>query len=296
MDLLSHMQIFVDIADHGSLVSVARARKLAPSAVTASLQRLEEHVGAMLVVRSTRNLSLTSEGQDFLERCRRVLEEADNAVESVSAEGVLKGPIRLTCINDFGRARLAALIDGFLARHPDVRIDLSLSDRVVDLIEGGFDLAIRTGPLVDSRLKAKLLLRGGRSVCASPAYWDAHGRPARPEELADHNCLVQSRTSRPQSVWSFLDAGKKVSVSVSGDRTADDGGLLREWAVAGGGVVLKSDYDVVNDLRAGRLEAVLPEFADQDVNLYAVHVAGRHPTRRGQSFIDYLIAEMTYKV
>ena len=138
--------------------------------------------------------------------------------------------------------------------------------------------------------------RGERGEALRLVLGDAHGRPARPEELADHNCLVQSRTSRPQSVWSFLDAGKKVSVSVSGDRTADDGGLLREWAVAGGGVVLKSDYDVVNDLRAGRLEAVLPEFADQDVNLYAVHVAGRHPTRRGQSFIDYLIAEMTYKV
>ncbi|WP_395697780.1 LysR family transcriptional regulator [Methylocella sp.] len=288
MDVLSHIRIFIDIADQGSLAAVARARSLAPSAVTASLRRLEEHVGAKLVLRSTRRLALTPEGERFLDQCRLVVRDLDEAIDLVSGDGPLRGIIRLSALNDFARSHLSGLIDDFLSLHPEVRFDLSLGDEVVDLIEGGYDLGLRTGPLSDSRLQARLILRSGRSVCAAPAYWARHGKPAHPEDLARHNCLVLSRRGDPQSVWHFRDGADSVSVHVAGDRMSNDGGLLRLWAISGSGVVLKSDYDIAADLSSGHLETALDDFKQKEVNLYAVHAAGRQPPRRVQAFIDYL--------
>lgn len=288
IDLLRHLRIFIDIVDHGSLAAAARARDLAPPAVTASLQRLEDYLGATLLLRSTRKLSLTAEGERFLEECRRIVADLDAAVEQVADAGALRGTIRLTSINDFGRSRLSELIDGFQRCHPDVSFELTLGDEIRDLINEGFDLAIRTGPLSDSRLKARLIQGGGRSICASPAYWARQGRPERPEDLAQHNCLVQSRAGHPQSTWRFVEGGRELAVQVSGNRSANDGGLLRQWAVAGVGVVLKSDYDVAADLAAGRLETVLDAYRQTQINLYAVHPVARQPSRRVLAFIDYL--------
>lgn len=177
-----------------------------------------------------------------------------------------------------------------------MRIDLSLGDEVVDLIAEGFDLAIRTGPLPDSQLKARLLIRCGRSVCASPEYWKRYGKPAHPTELQHHNCLVLSRMGNPQSVWRFQDGNTPLPIHVSGDRTANDGGLLRLWATSGAGVVLKSDFDIAADLAAGRLETALDEFKQRDVNLYIVHTSGQHPPRRIRAFMDYLIENCTNMV
>lgn len=288
MDVLAHIRTFMGIVDHGSLAAAAKARGLAPSAVTASLQRLEDHVGAKLILRSTRSLSLTLEGERFVERCRRIVGDLDEAIDQIADTGSLRGLIRLTSINDFGRSRLAGLIDGFQQRHPAVRFELSLSDGVIDLIEGAYDLALRTGPLSDSRLKARLILRSDRLVCAAPSYWARHGKPRRPEDLVRHNCLVLSRQGDPQGTWQFRDGGRSIAVQVAGNRMANDGGLLRQWAMAGAGVLLKSDYDVVADIEAGRLETALDAFRQPDVNLYAVHAAGRQPSRRVPAFIEYL--------
>ncbi|WP_230492823.1 LysR family transcriptional regulator [Martelella alba] len=289
MDLLSHLRDLIAITDHGSLAAAAKMRGVAPSAVTASLQRLESYVGARLLLRSTRGLSLTLEGERFLEHCRRIIGDLDEAIDQVADAGRLKGIIRLTCINDFGRSRLSALIDGFQAHHSGVKFELSLDDEVINLIETGYDLALRTGPLTDSRLKARLILQAGRSVCASPAYWARHGKPRHPEELVEHNCLVLSRRGDPQHIWRFQDNNRELTVKVSGNRATNDGGLLRQWAIEGSGVVLKSDYDVADDLQAGNLETALETFQQTDVNLYAVHAAGRYPPRRVTAFIDYLV-------
>ncbi len=291
MDLLTHLRIFIDIADNGSLAAVARTRSLAPSAVTASLRRLEAYLGTQLILRSTRNLTFTPEGELFLNQCRRIVRDLDEVCDQIADNGPLKGTIRITALNDFGRSRLVSLIDSFLERHPGVRFDLTLSDAVVDLIEGGYDLGIRTGPLSDSRLKARLISRGGRSVCAAPAYWKHRGKPGRPEELIDHNCLVLSRAGNPQTIWRFENGLETISVAVTGDRTANDGGLLRRWAVTGAGVVLKSDYDITDDLAAGRLETALDAFKQNDINLYVVHAASQYLPRRARTFIAHLINE-----
>lgn len=293
MDLISHLRDFIVIADHGSMAAAAKMRGVSPSAVTASLQRLESYIGARLILRSTRGLSVTPEGERFLEQCRRIVGDLDEAIDQVADAGRLRGTIRLTSINDFGRSRLSPLIEGFQARHPEVKFELSLNDEVVNLIETGYDLALRTGPLMDSSLKARLILQAGRSVCASPAYWAHHGKPERPEELAQHNCLVLSRLGNPQRIWRFQCEAKELAVQVSGKRTANDGGLLRQWAIAGAGVILKSHYDIADDLLAGRLETALEAFKQEDVNLYAVHAAGRQPPRRVTAFVDYLVTRLS---
>jgi DNA-binding transcriptional LysR family regulator len=289
MDLLQHIRIFVDIADQGSLAAVARSRSVTPSSVTASLQRLEDHVGTTLILRSTRKLSFTPEGDHFLTSCRRILTDLDDAVDQLSDAGPLRGTIRITSVNDFGRTYLAPSIDQFLRYHPEVKIHLVLGDQMMDLIAEGFDLAIRTGPLPDSQLMARLFHRGGISICASPGYWDKHGRPRHPSELANHNCIYLSRLGNPQSVWRFQDGDTTLPVHVSGDRTGNDGGLLRSWAVSGAGVIRKFDYDIAADVAAGRLETVLNEYRQPDTNLYIVHPSGEHPSRRVKAFIDFLL-------
>lgn len=287
MDLLSHMHVFVDIADQGSLAGAARRRGMAPSAVTASLKRLEARVGAQLILRSTRQLILTPEGERFLAQSREIIERTTEAIDQLVPGGPLTGTIRITSINDFGRARVAPLLDGFLKDHPGVRIELHLDDHVTDLIAGGFDIALRTGPLTDSALIARLLMRSGRSIAAAPAYWQAHGKPAHPDDLIHHNCLVLSHLGVSQR-WTFQNGGKTFSVPVRGDRAANDAGLLRQWAIDGGGIVMKTDYDIEADIAAGRLETALDDFHNDGINLYAVHVAGRHLPRRVEAFLDYL--------
>lgn len=289
MDLLHHINVFMDIADQGSLAAVARTRSLTPSAVTATLQRLEEYLGIKLILRSTRTLSLTPEGARFCEKCRKILGDLDEAIDQLTDNGPLKGAIRITSVNDFGRTHLSSFIDRFLEIHPMVRFDLSLGDEVVDLITDGYDMAIRTGPLPDSQLSARAIVHGGRSVCASPAYWTKYGKPEHPNDLAEHNCLVLSRSVNPQNVWLFQDDGRPLPVHVTGNRTANDGGLLRHWAVSGNGVVLKSDIDIRDDLKAGRLETALDEFKQEQVNLYIVHASGQHLSRRVRAFVEYLV-------
>jgi DNA-binding transcriptional LysR family regulator len=290
MDQLNLLRLYVAVADLGSLSAVARTRGLSPSTVTSALQRLEERVGARLVTRTTRRLSLTPEGERFLVNCRRILTDLDEAMDAVSDRGPLRGEIRVTATNDFGRSTLAPLLHEFMEANPGVQIALTLSDAVVDIVEDSYDVALRMGELPDSGLTARLLMRGTRRICASPAYWRCHGRPEHPRDLARHNCIVLARPGAPQSSWQFQEKGRAFAVRVRGDRTANDGGALRAWAIASGGVVLKFDLDIAQDLAAGRLETVLDDFSTRAVNLHAVHPAGRHPSRRVAALLDFLTA------
>jgi DNA-binding transcriptional LysR family regulator len=288
MDRLALLQIFVDIHDAGSMAAVARQRNVAPSAITQALQQLEVQVDTTLVTRTTRRLRLTPEGERFLVDCRRILADIDDAIDHLRDDGPLRGTIRLTTTNDFGRTRLPNLIDAFLDQHPAVRIELDLSDGVVDLVDRRFDVAIRTGPLADSSFKARLLVRQRRLVCASPRYWASQGRPEHPRELASHNCLVLNRPGAPQNEWHFLSGRDRFSVKVWGNRTTNDGGALRQWAIRGAGVVLKAEVDVAEDLMAGRLESVLGDFTEEAINLYALYPGQRPPSRRVQALLDFL--------
>jgi hypothetical protein len=196
----------------------------------------------------------------------------------------------MTSTEDFGRRELVPLIDKFMAIHPGVVIALHLHDGVVDLVEHNLDLALRNGPLSDSTPKARVVLRGRRVIGASPAYWDAHGRPSHPTDLTKHNCLVVFRPSAPFGTWSFVVDGKPLAVRVSGNRIINDGGVLRHWAKAGYGVTTRVAWDIQRELERGELETVLDEFMPDNANLYAV-TAGGISSRRVRTFIDYLVEE-----
>jgi DNA-binding transcriptional LysR family regulator len=178
-----------------------------------------------------------------------------------------------------------------MERHSDVQVDLLLSDGVVDLVEQRMDLALRTGPLPDSNLRARLLLQGPRLVVAAPEYWQTHGKPKHPNDLTLHNCLVLARPGYPQSAWPFVENGRTFSVKVSGNRNANDGGALRDWAIRGRGIVLKVEWDVRTDIKAGRLEAALESYVAERIDLYAVY-AGVTPSRRVSALIDFLAIKL----
>lgn len=288
MDQLSLFRLFVAIADHGSMVGAARALAVAPSVATLGLQRLEESVGVVLVTRTTRRLSLTPEGERFLADCRRILVEIQEAMDSVSERGPLRGDIRVTATSDFGRNSLAPVIDGFIRQHPEVRIALFLSDSVMDLTEGGFDIALRLGAFGQSRADRRLLIRGTRQICAAPDYWAKAGKPTHPRDLQQHNCMVLARPDAPQSIWYFQERGKEFGVRVAGDRTANEGSTLRNWAIGGAGVVLKTSTDIATDVAEGRLVPVLEKYELAEDNLYAMTPPGRRTSRRVKVLLDYL--------
>lgn len=289
MDRIDSLRLFIDIIERGSLSAAAHARGLSPSTVTITLQALEELAGVTLITRTTRQLSLTNEGEVFLESCRDIVERFDTVLEDLRATGPLEGQIRITATNDFGRNHLLDLIESFKSEHPGVSIALHLSDDVVDLIEAGFDLGIRTGPLKDSLHQFELLVRGPRKICASPDYWDRMGRPTHPRELAEHNCLVLQYRETPSNKWRVGDD----VVRVSGDRSSNDGEVLKEWASRGAGVVLKSWWDVRAELKSGVLEAVLEERMTDEINLYAVYPGGHRTPRRVEAFIRHLLARVS---
>lgn len=292
MDQLTLMQIFVAIAEKGSLAAVARARGQSPSAVTLALQRLEEIVGAQLVLRTTRKLHLTPEGERFLSNCRRILLEIDEAMDSVADNGPLRGELRVSAPSDFGRTRLTRLIDSFLRAYPNMRVELSLTDAVVDLADRSFDLAIRLGSPRDAAVKFRLIMRADRLVCAAPTYWDRYGRPNHPRDLHRHNCLILSREGAPTVTWSFRDGGRPLAVAVHGDRASTDGDVLRRWAIEGAGVAMKSEVDIAEDVSAGRLEPVLQQFCGEETNLYAVWPASRRLSRRVEAFVDHVASHL----
>ncbi|MDY0974683.1 LysR family transcriptional regulator [Massilia sp. CFBP9012] len=287
MDRIDALRLLLDVSSTGSFSGVARQRNVAISTVTLAVDQLEQEFGIALLKRSTRRLALTHEGEQLVADARRLVGEWDGLLAALKEDGPLSGPIRIGATNDFGRKQLRPLLDAFQALHPGLRLTLLLSDSTVDLIHENIDLTLRSGPLPDSGLHARLLVRGDRLVCAAPAYWERAGRPTHPEQLAGHNCLVLARPDAPLAAWNFQADGKPFNVKVSGDRQASDGEVLRDWALEGRGVTFKNRWDVQRDLDAGRLEAVLDDFLAGPVDLYAVYPVSP-PSRRVAALVDYL--------
>jgi DNA-binding transcriptional LysR family regulator len=287
MDRIDALRLLINVAESGSFSAVARLRTVATSTVTLAIDQLEQEFGVTLITRSTRKLMFTHEGQVLLADARRIVSDWDAALAGVKEDGPLGGPLRVTATNDFGRAQLRPLLDHFQDLHPGIHMSLVLSDSTVNLIDEHIDLALRNGPLVDSGLHARLLVRGERLVCASPGYWRRHGKPAQPADLAQHNCLILARPGAPLAAWPFRVDGKQFSVKVSGDRQASDGGVLREWAVAGKGVVIKNRWDISAELAAGTLETALDDYVAEQVDLYAVYPSAT-PGRRVTALIEFL--------
>ncbi|MET0327660.1 MAG: LysR family transcriptional regulator [Luteimonas sp.] len=287
MDRIDALRLLLDVADAGSFSGVARQRSIATSTVALAVSQLEQEFGQQIVIRSTRKLVFTHEGDILLADARRIVSAWDAAADALREDGRLSGPLRVTATNDFGRTRVRPLLDAFQAQHPDLHVTLVFNDSTLDLIDHHIDLALRSGPLPDSSLRARLLIRGRRLVCAAPAYWARAGRPAHPHDLQTHNCIILARPDAPLSPWPFVEDGKPFNVKVSGDRQASDGDVLRHWAIEGHGVIVKNEWDIRDDRIAGRLETVLDDYAMPPIDLYAVYPSGA-TSRRLSALIDFL--------
>jgi DNA-binding transcriptional LysR family regulator len=282
------MAVFSRVVATGSLSAAARELGLSPALVSRRLAALEARLGVRLINRTTRSLRLTDEGANYHETCSRLLaeiEEADAAVAAGRAEpqGVLKAAVSAA----FGNQHVAPLIPRFAERYPKVHLALTLSDRTVNLIDEGFDLAIRIASLEDSSLAARKLAPNRRVVCASPGYLARHGTPSTPAALVEHNCLTWGDFAMS---WDFKDPeGRAGMVRVKGCYACDNWEVLREWALAGLGIALKSTWDVRRHLDEGSLVQLFPGYTfDGDVAIYAVYPHRRHLPAKTRAFIEFL--------
>lgn len=293
--MLDNLTLFLMIIEKGGLSAAGRELGLSPASVSERLTALESYYGAPLLTRTTRSIRLTEEGQTLAEGARRLLAEADELESRVrlGAEKI-SGPVRLSAPVDLGQNRIVPILDRFLDQHPDVTIDLNLTDGFVDLVSQGIDFAVRYGALADSGLKAKLICENRRVVCASPEYLQRNGTPQHPDDLQHHDCIVMRFGINSDRVWGFDIDGATHSVSVRGRRVANNGELVRRWALSGYGLCMKSVWDVQSDLNAGRLVEVLAPFAQPSGRnaLQIVYPPTRIQPRRIRALIDVIAAEL----
>jgi DNA-binding transcriptional LysR family regulator len=289
VDRFKQIETFAAVAAKGSLSAAAQAEGVAPAVIGRRIDALEERLGVKLFVRTTRRITLTFEGSAFLEDCQRIIHDMQNAEASVSAGGVkASGHLRLSAPAGFGRRHVAPLVPRFTTAHPDVSITLDLSDRLVDLVNEGFDCAVRLGELPDSSL-VSLRLGENRRVCvASPAYLARRGAPQTLADLAQHNCLAFGAGANLQRGWTFQHDGKIVSVRVSGTIECSDGAVLHEWCLGGYGLAWRSWWEVGDDIAAGRLVSVLDAFEAPPIGIHAVFAQRRHLPLRVRLFLDFL--------
>lgn len=286
---LSQLELFLRIADAGSVSAAARQLQLTPAAASAALKRLEGAFGARLIERSTRSLRLTPEGELLSEHARRALGDLDDAQALMGAgRSALSGDIHLAVPSDLGRGILSVLVDRFLELHPDLRFTLHVSDTVQDLVRERVDLAVRYGDLPDSSLVARRLHVTRRVLVASPDYIARHGAPAHPSDLSGHNCIALYRSGRPHVNWRFTRGGSDLTVRVQGNRVAHDGAMVRQWVRQGRGIATKARLDVLDDLQSGELIELLPDWRGEDFPLHAILPAGRHMPLRVRRLLDFL--------
>jgi len=287
MMILDNLALFLRIVEKGGLAPAGRELGLSPASVSERLVALEKYYGATLLHRTTRAISLTDEGRLLVDGARRLLAEADE-LEALIRLGVNKisGPIRISAPIDLGRSYVVPIIDAFLAEHPEVTIDLTLTDGFVDLVGQGQDLAIRYGDLADSTLRIKRLGDNRRIVCASPAYLKSKGRPKHPDDLAHHECILMRFGLTIARDWPFLIDGKVRRIIAQGHRIANDGGLVREWCRSGYGIARKSLWDVAADLKTGALVEILRDFSPGDTGLQIVYPATQDQPRRVRLLIE----------
>jgi len=274
----------------GSFAKAADRLGLSTSAASRYVADLESHLQTRLLNRTTRRVSLTESGRAFYERAVQLLADLAEAEEEASSAAVVpRGTIRLTTSVNFGVRHVAPAIADFLAEHREVRFDVSLSDRVVDLVEEGFDLAIRVGPPGPENLVARKLGETRLVPCASPDYLAKHGAPKAPEDLARHDCFTYEYVS-PRHVWRFRDrSGAERSVRVSGSLHSNNGDLLSEVAARGAGIVFEPAFIVGPDVRAGRLVPLLQDFEPLPLPIYAVYPSRKHLSAKVRRFVEFLI-------
>lgn len=289
MDRLAAMQAFVAVVEAGSFVRAAERLGASTSTLSRQIAELEQQLGARLLNRTTRKLSLTEGGQAFYERAVQVLADLEEAEAMVSsAAAAPRGTVRLTCSHAMGVQRVGPAIASFVARYPDVRFDVTVSDRIVDLVEEGFDLAIRVGQVGSEQLVARRLGVTRLLACAAPAYLKARGAPRTPSDLAAHAAITYAYAPNPR-LWRLTDRqGQVHEVRVNGPLHANSGDLAVAAAIRGLGIVLEPDFLVGGALEAGLLVRVLPGFEGVPADIWAVYPSRRHLSVKVRLFVDHI--------
>jgi DNA-binding transcriptional LysR family regulator len=288
MDRLTSMSVFVKVADLGSFAAAAKELRLSPTMIGKHMRYLEERLGSLLINRSTRRQSLTELGRNYLDHCRHLLEEAE-AGDALAEEALRtpRGRLRVAASIAFGSYSLAPAIVNFMKIYPDVTVDLTLSDRMVDLVEDGIDAAIRVGALNDSTMMSRSLSPYRAVVCAAPDYLAERGTPAHPSDLVDHDCLSYPDWHDGQR-WSFFGPEGEVQVDVKSRLQINNGFGIRYAALAGAGIVMQRAELAAQDIAEGRLKVLLSSYKIQSRPRHIVWLANRKMTPKLRAFIDYV--------
>lgn len=304
MDKFGDIDLFVKVVKYRSFAGAARAAHLSPASVTIKINRLEQHYGVRLLNRTTRRVALTEEGKGFYERCLHILSEVEEAEERLlSGKESFSGSLNVSASIDFGQQYIAPLLAKFSDIHPSLSIQLNLTDGVVNLIEDGFDIGIRSGVLQDNRMVARKLADNKRMLCASPSYINKYGLPKRPEDLNHHRCLTMIRNGEQLTEWYFKTANTNKSVLIQPAMTSNNGAQLRQWAILDKGIILKSYWDIKEDILSGKLKPILEEyvldfeskglFGGADLNI--VYPGREFLPARVSAFINMLLEEFRGK-
>ncbi len=289
MDRLAELDIFARVVDAGSFSAAARELGCSPSAVSKRIAALESRLQARLLQRTTRKLALTAIGEEYYRRACAILADVEQAEAALSAmQGAARGRLRVTAPTAFGQFQLVPLVKDFMARHPEVELELDLSDAMADLIRDGYDMAVRIARLEDSSFVARQIATDRRVVCASPAYLDRHGIPATPAELASHQCLTYSRRG-DLAAWFDGDAGP----ALSGRFSSGNSIALRDAALAGLGITRLATFLIGPDLRSGRLVPLLQGYERPGIPIRVVYPHRRYLSPKVRAFMDYLVARFS---
>lgn len=289
MDYLQAMKTFTAVVEAGSFVGAMDSTGLSKPAVSRHVNELEAHLGTRLLQRTTRKLSLTSEGQDYYQRCKDILAAVQEAEAVAGSSAVqVQGPLRIGAPQTFGVLYLAALWGRFAAQNPQVTLDIVLSDRIVDLVEEGFDLVVRIARLADSSLVSRQLARTRMVLCASPQYLAQHGTPTHPHKLADHDVISYTYWSSGD-VWSFLGPKGEVTAHIRSRIHANNGDTCRAAALAHQGIILQPDFLIHEDLRTGTLVELMPEFKGAQLGIFAVYPTRKQLPLKVRRLVDFLV-------
>jgi len=284
------MVVFDRVVQEGSLSAAARALHVTPSAISRSIARTEQRLGTRLLLRTTRAIALTAEGEAYLRAARRILADLAEVEEAIADQGVPQGRLRVSAALGHGRKTIVPLVAAFSARYPNIVVDLALGDEVVDILAGQADVAIRFGQLADSPLTARYLGVTGQVVVASPAYLALHGTPQVPEDLLQHNCL-RFNFRRAEPDWPFVRDGQAYALKVSGNIQCNSGEALAQWAREGAGIARIGAFSVADDLHRGVLVPLLEAWNPGDQEpIHAVFVGGAAMPARVRVFVDFLMA------
>jgi len=288
MDTIDGMQTFVAVVSEGSFAGAAQRLGMSPQLVSKYVGQLEQRLGARLLNRSTRRISITEAGQAYFERCQQLLVDID---EMESAVGQLtttaRGTLRVNAPMSFGVLHLARAVARYQRQHDEVNVELTLDDRLVNVVSEGFDLAIRIGNLVESSLVARKLAPVRLVVCGSPAYLAEHGIPETPDQLSTHQCLRYTYSSNTD-IWRFEKDGTRYDVRIAGTIAANNGNALREAAIEGAGLLREPTFIVGRDIREGRLQVVLDEFNVEEMAAYALYAHRQYLSAKVRTFVDFL--------